>query len=238
MWMNPPASHQRWNCAKRRHLLDPHWIVFRTFPGMPWLSAKNNILTFNTLNMKKVILVFFGLAVFSASAQDEVVVPGISGMLGQAQANIVALAEAFGEDQMDWRPAEGIRSVGETILHTAAANYYIAMKMGYAPPEGIDIMTMEQIQGKQAIIDTFKQSSEFIQEKIKTMDTETFGEEVDLGFGTFNRLSSVLIILEHTGEHKGQLIAYARSNGVVLQPRRRRRLGPFQRRGATLEPAS
>ncbi len=165
--------------------------------------------------MKKWIVLFFGLAAFSASAQEDVVVPSISGMLGQAQGNIIALAEAFDEEQMDWRPAEGIRSVGETILHTAAANYYIAMKMGYPPPEGVDIMTMEQIKGKQAIIDTFKQSSEFIQEKMKMVGSDAFGEEVDLGFGKFSRLSALLIVLEHNGEHKGQLIAYARSNGVT-----------------------
>ena len=43
----------------------------------------------------------------------------------------------------------------------------------------------------------------------------SLGDEVDLGFMKTNRLSALLVVLEHTGEHKGQLIAYARSNGVV-----------------------
>jgi uncharacterized damage-inducible protein DinB len=165
--------------------------------------------------MKKLLVAILSLVAFSASAQDNVVIPGISGMLGQAQGNIVALAGAFDEEQMNWRPAEGIRSVGETILHTAAANYYIAMKLGYPPPEGVDIMTMEQITGKDAIIETFQKSADFVQEKLKGADPASFGEEVDLGFAQMNQLSSWLIILEHTGEHKGQLIAYARSNGVA-----------------------
>ncbi|WP_088340177.1 DinB family protein [Robiginitalea sediminis] len=165
--------------------------------------------------MKKVLVLCLGLVTFGAWSQEAVVVPSISGMLEQTQGNIVALAEAFSEDQMNWRPAEGVRSVGETILHTAAANYYIAMKMGYTLPEGVDIMTMESIQGKEAIIDTFKQSSAFIKEKMAMVEAGTFGDEVDLGFAKPNRLSSLLIILEHNGEHKGQLIAYARSNGVV-----------------------
>ena len=165
--------------------------------------------------MKKLILLLIGLIAFNGIAQEDAVIPGISGMLEMAQGHIVSLAETFDEAQMDWRPAEGIRSVGETILHTAAANYYIAMKMGYPPPEGVDIMTMEQIKGKEAIIDTFKKSSAFIQEKMKTVDSNSFGEEVDLGFAKMNRLSSLLVILEHNGEHKGQLIAYARSNGVA-----------------------
>ncbi|MDG1571289.1 DinB family protein [Robiginitalea sp. M366] len=165
--------------------------------------------------MKKLSVVLLGLVAFSAWSQEAVVVPGISGMLEQTQGNIISLAEAFSEEQMNWRPAEGIRSVGETILHTAAANYYIAMRMGYAIPEGVDIMQMETIEGKAAIIDTYKQSCAFIAEVMGLVKEGTLGEEVDLGFTKLNRLSSLLVILEHNGEHKGQLIAYARSNGVV-----------------------
>lgn len=165
--------------------------------------------------MKKVLVLLLALGSFGAWAQEEVVVPSITGVLEQAQGNIVALAEAFSEEQMNWRPAEGIRSVGETILHTAAANYYIAMRMGYPPPEGVDIMSMESIQGKAAIIEAFQQSSAFIKEKMAMVENGTLGEEVDLGFAKLNRMSSLLVILEHNGEHKGQLIAYARSNGVV-----------------------
>jgi len=43
----------------------------------------------------------------------------------------------------------------------------------------------------------------------------SFREEVHFGFAKMNRLSGLLVILEHNGEHKGQLIAYARSNGIV-----------------------
>ena len=47
------------------------------------------------------------------------------------------------------------------------------------------------------------------------VDPASLDAEVDLGFMKTNRLSALLVVLEHTGEHKGQLIAYARSNGVA-----------------------
>ncbi len=165
--------------------------------------------------MKKIITVLIGMVCMSGFSQEDVVITGITGMLENAQGSILALAEAFTEDQMDWRPSEGVRSTGETILHTAAANYYIAMKLGFPPPEGVDVMNMESIEGKENIIEAFKKSSAFVVEKMKEVDADTFGEEVDLGFAKLNKLSSLLVILEHNGEHKGQLIAYARSNGVT-----------------------
>ena len=148
-------------------------------------------------------------------AQADLSQKSITGMLEMVQGQIVMLTEAFNEEQLAWRPAERIRSTGETVLHVAAANYYLAMKLGYPPPEGVDIMKMESITGKEAILEAFNTSAAFVKEKIMEVDPATLGDEVDLGFAKMNRLSALLVVLEHSGEHKGQLIAYARSNGVA-----------------------
>ena len=50
---------------------------------------------------------------------------------------------------------------------------------------------------------------------VTKVESGEFGEEVDFGFAKFNKLAGLLVIMEHNGEHKGQLIAYARSNDVV-----------------------
>lgn len=156
-----------------------------------------------------------GLVAFSATAQDNAVLAGLNGMLQYSQSNIQALAESFTQEQLDWRPAEGVRSAGEAIMHAAATNYYIAMKLGFAPPEGVDMMSMESIKDKAAVVDTFKKSAQFILEKVQMVDPATYGEEVDLGFMKQSRIGALMLVLEHNAEHKGQLIAYARSNGVV-----------------------
>ena len=166
--------------------------------------------------MKKIstlILLFCSLLGYS---QQDMAQKSILGMLEMTQGQVEALAQAFDESQFDWRPAEKIRSTGQTVVHIAASNYYLAMKLGFPPPEGINIMEMEKtITGKEAILDAYRKSAEFIREKIMEVDPASLGDEVDLGFMKTNRLSALLVVLEHTGEHKGQLIAYARSNGVV-----------------------
>lgn len=166
--------------------------------------------------MKKLVIAFFSLAAVSAFAQvDGTVQKSIKNMLAFNQSQVVQLAGAFSEEQYDWRPMEGVNSVGEALMHVAGANYYLASKMGFAPPEDVDIMSLNKVTGKENIIDALKKSNEFVLEKIAMVETGSFDEEVDFGFGKFSRLSGLLIMMEHNGEHKGQLIAYARSNGVV-----------------------
>ncbi len=152
---------------------------------------------------------------FTLQAQDDVAQATIKGVLAGNQGQVIQLAEAFSEEQYDWRPAEGISSVGEALLHVAGANYYLAMKMGFPPPEDVDMMSIGKITGKDNIIAALKKSNEFVLDKIMMVKNDDLATEVDFGFAKMNKMGGLLAMMEHNGEHKGQLIAYARSNGVV-----------------------
>ena len=52
-----------------------------------------------------------------------------------AREKIVGLAEAIPEGSYDWRPGEGVRSVGEVFIHVAADNYLLPAIAGVAAPE-------------------------------------------------------------------------------------------------------
>ncbi len=170
----------------------------------------------NLFKMKKLSILLFVLTATTLSyAQDKLAQNTIYGVLKGNQAQVIQLAEAFSEDQYNWRPSEGIYSVGEALLHVASSNYFIASKMGFAPPEDVDIMTLEKITGKENIIEALKKSNEFVLEKITKVENDQLNDEVDFGFAKMNKIGGLLVIMEHNGEHKGQLIAYARSNGVV-----------------------
>jgi len=165
--------------------------------------------------MKKITLVLALLISVISYAQDNLAQTTIQAVLTGNQAQVIQLAEAFSEEQYDWRPTEGVNSVGEALLHVAGGNYYLASKMGFAPPEDVDMMKLGEIKGKENIIATLKKSNAFVLEKIVEVETASLTEEVDFGFAKMNKLGGLLAMMEHNGEHKGQLIAYARSNGVV-----------------------
>lgn len=148
-------------------------------------------------------------------AQDNLVQSTIQEVLASNQKQVIQLAEAFSEEQYDWRPTEGVNSVREALLHVAGGNYYLASKMGFAPPEDVDMMKLGEITGKENVIATLKKSNAFVLEKIMEVESGSLTEEVDFGFAKMNKLGGLLAMMEHNGEHKGQLIAYARSNGVI-----------------------
>lgn len=162
-----------------------------------------------------VVSAFMIMAMALTNAQDNLAQSTVQGVLTGNQAQVIQLAEAFSEAQYDWRPAEGVNSVGEALLHVAGGNYFLASKMGFAPPEDVDMMKLGEIKGKENIIATLKKSNEFVLAKIMEVETSALNEEVDFGFAKMNKLGGLLAIMEHNGEHKGQLIAYARSNDVV-----------------------
>lgn len=166
--------------------------------------------------MKNLLLAALFVVPFMGLAQEDMMVQGtIKGILQQNQGQVIQLAEAFTEEQYGWRPMDGVNSVGDALLHVAAANYFIGSKMGVAPPEDIDIMNLGKITGKENIIEALKKSNEYALSVVSNIESGQFGDEVDFGFAKFNKLAGLLVIMEHNGEHKGQLIAYARSNEVV-----------------------
>jgi len=165
--------------------------------------------------MKKFLLTVFLCTGCFSYAQEELAQNTIKAVLAGNQSQVIQLAEAFPEEKYDWRPAEGINSVGEALLHVAGGNYFLASRLGFAPPKDVDVMNLGKITGKENIIAALKKSNEFVLENITKVEDETLKDEVDFGFMKSNKLGGLLAIMEHNGEHKGQLIAYARSNNVV-----------------------
>lgn len=167
------------------------------------------------MKMKLLLLSILTLSICGLQAQDDLAQSTIQGVLQGNQEQVIQLAEAFSEEQYDWRPSEGVSSVGEALLHVATANYFLASKMGFPPPADVDMMGLSKISGKDNIIAAVKKSNAFVLEKVTMVETASLNEEVDFGFAKMNKLGGLLAMMEHNGEHKGQLIAYARSNGVV-----------------------
>ena len=167
------------------------------------------------MKFKFLLVPIMALVFLSTNAQDNLAQSTIQGVLAGNQDKVIQLAEAFSEEQYSWRPSKGVNSVGEALMHIAGANYFLASKMGFAPPEDVDMMALGKTTGKENIIAAVKKSNAFILEKILLVETAALNEEVDFGFAKMNKLGGLLAMMEHNGEHKGQLIAYARSNNVV-----------------------
>jgi uncharacterized damage-inducible protein DinB len=126
------------------------------------------------------------------------------------------LAGAIPADKYTWRPAEGVRSIGEVYMHVVAANYGIAKALGTPIPAGIDPKALIASAGDKAkVVQGLTDSFAHFRSAIVTIKDS----DLDNAQKMFNRQTTVrgafIMIAGHLGEHLGQSIAYARQIGVV-----------------------
>ena len=127
------------------------------------------------------------------------------------------LADAIPADKYSWRPDEGVRSIAEVFAHIASANYFFASKLGAKIPDGVNMQTLEtELKTKDAIAAELKRSYDVAINAVKNSTDASLSKKVEFPFpGEFTSMTASLILLGHSNEHLGQLIAYARINGIA-----------------------
>jgi uncharacterized damage-inducible protein DinB len=142
----------------------------------------------------------------------------VNGDLERLEGKYVGLAEAFSQESYSWRPMEGVRSVSEVLMHVVAANFAIPMRVGAELPDGEPRTWLENpdsFTNQAEVVEAIKQSFRFARDVIgNTSNDGLWVQAPNAREGT--TVGSQLILLQfHAHEHLGQLIAYARMNGIV-----------------------
>jgi uncharacterized damage-inducible protein DinB len=135
---------------------------------------------------------------------------------GHVSRQLVALAEAIPADKYSWRPGPGVRSTSEVFMHIALANFYLLSVTGPEMPADMDSPRLEKtITDKAKVIDWLKRSLD----AVRTAHAWTQPADLQRKVKIMGRDATVdgmyLRIIIHANEHMGQLIAYARVNGIV-----------------------
>ena len=129
---------------------------------------------------------------------------------------LVALAEAMPADKYGWRPAPGVRSVGEVYVHVVVSDSTLPSFLGMKKLEGVSRESEKTVTDKAQIVALLQKaianaaaagsavSDADLDKKVKTYgDLELTERQV------------LARILFHMHEHLGQSIAYARMNGIT-----------------------
>jgi len=126
------------------------------------------------------------------------------------------LAEAIPAEKYTWRPAEGVRSIGEVYLHVVGANYGFAKMIGTSAPAGIDMKAMMASAGDKAkVIQALKDSFAHFRNAVLAIKDSELEKEIKTPRGQTTIRGAFFLISGHYGEHLGQSIAYAREIGIV-----------------------
>ena len=130
---------------------------------------------------------------------------------------LTAMAEDFPEDKYDFKPTPAQRSFAEGLLHAANANYFFTnLALGQKPPAEED-PKRDHFKTKADVVafvkKAFADGAAAIKEKgdkgmsalVVDPDAHQQVRVYDLAYG----------LIEHDGEHYGQLVVYYRLAGLV-----------------------
>src|SRR5947209_154319 len=130
---------------------------------------------------------------------------------------LVAMAEDFPEDKYDFKPTPAQRSFAEQLLHAANSNYFFVNPARGEKPPAAEDPKRDQFKSKADIVAFVKKAyadgAAVIKEKgdkgMNDLLVDPFENQqtrvIDMAYG----------LIEHSGEHYGQLAVYYRVAGLV-----------------------
>jgi uncharacterized damage-inducible protein DinB len=119
---------------------------------------------------------------------------------------MVKLAEEFPEDKYDARPAAEVRSFAEQLRHVAFWNRYVQKTLRREEADGqTNELPRSTYPSKAKIVKVLRTTFDDVAKEIAAMN----------GSATKSDADTMVSFIEHGGEHYGQLVVYARLNGIV-----------------------
>jgi uncharacterized damage-inducible protein DinB len=176
------------------------------------------------ITMKRAVLLFLvfalpvvGVATVQAqsAAQTEGLWEGYDGEWGHVSRQLIQLAEAIPADKYSWRPAPGVRSVSEVFMHIVLANFWLLSVTGPKMPPDLKQEMEKTVTKKADVLDWLKRSLDAVKTARAHLKPGDLARKVKVDGKTVTVDGMYLRIIVHANEHMGQLVAYARMNGIV-----------------------
>lgn len=141
---------------------------------------------------------------------------GYDGEWGHVSRQLLALAQAIPSEKFAWRPAPGVRSTSEVFMHIAMANFYLLSVTGPKMPADLTSSDMEKtVTAKAEVMNWLQRSLDAVKTARSGLKPADLQRKVKVNDRDANVDGMYLRIIVHANEHMGQLVAYARMNGIV-----------------------
>jgi uncharacterized damage-inducible protein DinB len=131
---------------------------------------------------------------------------------------LVAIAEDLPEDKYDYKPNPDSRTFRALLVHVSASMYYFTDPAQNKKPRYADDPKPEElkISSKADLVAYVKQCVKDGADAIKAKGDKGMNEAVNAGGPRLNRVGDLAYgLIEHSGEHYGNLVVYYRNNGLV-----------------------
>jgi uncharacterized damage-inducible protein DinB len=167
--------------------------------------------------MRRLFVLLLCLSASSLRAQKlpEGIWEGYDGEWKHVTSQLIALAEATPAEKFAWRPAAGVRSTSEVYMHIAESNFYLLSVTGPKMPADMKEGMEKTVTSKAEVISWLKRSLEAVRAAHLAVKPADLQRKVHIADREATVDGMYLRIIVHANEHMGQLVAYARMNGVV-----------------------
>jgi uncharacterized damage-inducible protein DinB len=141
---------------------------------------------------------------------------GFDGEWTHVSSQLLSLAQTIPADKFAWRPAPGVRSTSEVLNHLTLANFHLLSYTGPKLPADLKSETMEKkVVDKAEVIAWLRRSLDAVQQAHAGIQPAELQRKVKIAGKDATVDGMYLRIIVHANEHMGQLIAYARMNGIA-----------------------
>lgn len=138
--------------------------------------------------------------------QPDLVSSKLIGRWEQVGQELAALAAELPENKFEFRPVEGVRTFGDVLRHVAFWNRYVAdSARGKKGDDTANELPKEEFSTKKKIVDALRRSTAQVSDALKEHEAGLSPEIIEM----------LVTFIEHNCEHYGQLVVYARLNGIV-----------------------
>ena|SRR5215471_6668409 len=138
--------------------------------------------------------------------QPETITEKLIGRWEYVGQKLGALAEETPEHKFEYRPVDGVRSFADVIRHVAFWNCYVADRArGKKGDCTANELPKEKFSTKKQILNALERSNADALGALKAHTSGLTPEIVEM----------LVTLIEHNCEHYGQLVVYARLNGIV-----------------------
>ncbi|MFI5094956.1 MAG: DinB family protein [Candidatus Acidiferrales bacterium] len=128
---------------------------------------------------------------------------------------LIAIAEDLPEDKYDYKPNPASRTFVAQLLHVAASMYFFTDEAVGKKARFGDDPKRDELKTKEQVVAFVKKSVEDGTDLIKSKGDSGMAGTVVLGKQTYRLSDLAYELIEHSGEHYGQLVVYYRINGMV-----------------------
>lgn len=155
------------------------------------------------------------LLIFGAShltmAQDPFLTDAVA-KWENMMAYTLELAEAMPFEHYDFRPTEEQMTFQEQVLHMAGNVAWLTGS--YLHGEKVTVERTMENASKEEVIATARKALEAAHSALQNLDASTLDDEVNFFAGPMSRRRIVFLLNDHLTHHRGQIIVYARMQGI------------------------